>query len=112
MPSLLTIARHLGVASEPPHCFKCGRRTIARDWSKASAELDRAHVIDRVCDGLDHAGNLRPLCKQCHRYQPIFKAGEELEALLWFNRRGRALTEFIDGVITRHRVGDLRVEVV
>jgi hypothetical protein len=95
MPSLKKIAAHLGVIGDPPHCWKCKALVPTDNWDKASRWLERAHVIDRVFDGLDNAANLRPLCPGCHRVQPIFRAGEEARALRWFNKPGDPMMPFL-----------------
>ena len=84
MPSLKAMAKFLGVEGREPFCFRCGVCVDADSWADARRVLERAHVIDRVFDGLDNLANLRPLCSTCHRWQPIFKAGDEAEALAWF----------------------------
>ena len=86
MPSMAQIARHHGFDRSTPLCIRCGR--VPDDyatWGDTSGlGLQRAHIIDRVFSGLDNPSNLLPLCWRCHRQQPIFKAGDEAEALDWF----------------------------
>jgi 5-methylcytosine-specific restriction endonuclease McrA len=99
MPSLKQVAEHLGIADMPPHCWKCGDLADATSWSERCSGLERAHVIDRVYGGLDNAANLRPLCATCHRYQPIFKNGDEEVALAWFNDHRSAVAGEVDRVL-------------
>ena len=82
MPSLKRIAEvnNLGMDAR---CVRCGY-TQGGAWPYTCNWLDRAHVIDRVFDGLDTEANLRPLCHLCHRSQPIFEPGDEHTALDWF----------------------------
>jgi len=90
MPSLASVAlwHRLGAV---PHCVHCGWQSWKATWNERSTGLERAHIIDRAVDnGLDHEGNLAPLCKRCHATQPIFKPGQEAEALAWFNLAGAA----------------------
>lgn len=84
MPSLLKIAAYHQLPDQPA-CFRCEEETDAATWRTANSELQRAHIIDRVFDGLDSVANLLPLCPPCHRGQPIFKAGDEAKALAWFH---------------------------
>lgn len=72
MPSMKAIIRHHGLPGR--YCVRCSD----------DGYLERAHIIDRVFGGLDNAANLAPLCDYCHRTQPIFKPGQEGEALRWF----------------------------
>lgn len=84
MPSMVKIAAHHGLSDSAPLCVRCGRvPDDCGSWRKPSG-LQRAHMIDRVFDGLDTLANLLPLCVLCHRSQPIFKAGDEDKALDWF----------------------------
>lgn len=82
MPSLASIARFNNLG-EDPYCMKCWYEPEGK-WRDANGWLERAHVIDRVFNGLDNESNLRPLCSRCHRSQPIFEVGQESEALKWF----------------------------
>lgn len=86
MPTMTQIAKHHGFDRSTPLCIRCG--LVPDDyatWKDAGGlGLERAHVIDRVFDGLDTLANLLPLCWRCHRGQPIFKAGDEAAALDWF----------------------------
>jgi 5-methylcytosine-specific restriction endonuclease McrA len=84
IPSLTLIAAFHGLGPVP-HCVRC-RRTAPGSWRAASRHLERAHIIDRIFDGLDTEQNLLPLCSSCHRAQPGFRPGEEVRALLWFGR--------------------------
>jgi hypothetical protein len=54
-----------------PACFACGREVTA--WR----QLERAHLIDRICDGLDGPQNLVMLCSLCHRMMPVHRPGQE-----------------------------------
>ncbi len=85
MPGLERIARFhsLGPAA---HCVRCGFARQPPEWARAAGWLERAHIIDRVFDGLDLESNLLPLCSPCHLDQPVFRAGEEAPALRWFGR--------------------------
>jgi 5-methylcytosine-specific restriction endonuclease McrA len=74
MPSMKKIVAYHGLPT-PPTCVRCG----------LDGYLERAHIIDRVFDGLDLESNLLPLCPLCHRSQPIFKPGDEDAALKWFS---------------------------
>lgn len=88
MPQLKAIAAHHQLG-ERPHCVRCGHQhPDVTTWANANGILERAHIIDRCCDGLDHAGNLAPLCRTCHKKQPMFESGMEAEALTWFRLRG------------------------
>lgn len=84
MPSLTSIADHRGLLGKHPHCVRCGWQPPVTSWAKASQWLERAHIIDRVVDGLDLTSNLAPLCSPCHRSQPIFWPADEGDALSWF----------------------------
>jgi hypothetical protein len=86
MPSLLKIAQFHGLGDEP-FCVRCGWQPPVQTWREASKYLERAHIIDRVYDGLDAVQNIAPLCGPCHRYQqPIFR--DPLTALDWFGLNG------------------------
>jgi hypothetical protein len=90
MPSVITIARHWAardtftVDLDHPHCFGCRVETDA--WSNSFYE--RAHLVDRVWGGLDHAGNLALLCATCHRGMPTFDVDEGEAAIEWVVRGG------------------------
>jgi 5-methylcytosine-specific restriction endonuclease McrA len=60
-----------------PRCFGCNRP--AETWG----QFERAHLVDRACDGLDHAANLAMICGPCHRVMPMFLPGEWEAAILW-----------------------------
>lgn len=69
-----------------PFCFGCNwlppfDDTHAKGWDRASAWLDRAHLIDRVSGGPDDVTNLVLLCHLCHIDMPPHKDREE--ALNW-----------------------------
>lgn len=82
--SLKRIAEYWGVRDIRPFCFRCDRTFInAAKWEQANGYLERAHIIDRVFDGLDSPSNIVPLCGSCHGGQPVFKAGDEWLALIW-----------------------------
>ena len=84
MPTMKALLRYL----DHPEgiCFKCQAEV---DY------LERAHVIDRVGDGLDNEANLRPLCVTCHRLQPAFVNGQEAEAEVWFNDHRSPLLDIL-----------------
>lgn len=84
MPSLRRIADFWELP-EPPACVACGWPTPAGAWREANRWLIRAHIIDRVMDGLDKVWNFAPICNPCHRKQPIFYPGDERTALSWFD---------------------------
>jgi hypothetical protein len=84
VPSLAKVADHHGLDARPS-CVRCGYEPPVDSWREASGWLQRAHVIDRFAGGLDNAANLRPLCRMCHRMQPIFVPGDEDVALEWFS---------------------------
>ena len=91
MPSVSTIAKYWAgrrpfedVSLEEPQCFGCRRR--AAEWS--SSYFDRAHLVDRFLGGLDHAGNLVPLCVACHRLMPLFEIDQGQVALDWVRAGG------------------------
>ncbi len=58
-----------------PACFACFLE--ARTWSR----LQRAHLVDRARGGLDGAQNLAMLCPLCHRVMPVFRPGQEQDAI-------------------------------
>jgi hypothetical protein len=55
-------------------------------WNRA--DLERAHLITRVYDGLDGPQNLAPLCSLCHRFMPNFEPGQEQSALDYVRNGG------------------------
>jgi hypothetical protein len=86
--------------------------TIAQTWAAASGYLDRSHLIDRCFDGLDHAGNLVPLCASCHKAMPSFRPGDEGAAVFWlrtgYPHEHRALShsaKVLDGALARFGAG-------
>lgn len=83
MPTLSRIAAYHGLPAEPA-CVRCKWVAPCGTWRAASRYLERAHIIDRVFDGLDGPQNLAPLCHGCHKDQPIFRPGDEVAALRWF----------------------------
>lgn len=96
MPSLASIVRHWmecdtfpSVRFDEPHCFGCWRE--APTWT--GRYFDRAHLVDRQVGGLDHVGNMVPLCLLCHRVMPMFEIDEGDKAIAWVLNGGR------DGVI-------------
>ena len=105
MPSMGRIVRYHGMDHEAPRCFKCRREY--REWRL----LDRAHVIDRFCGGLDHEANLRPLCASCHRLQPIFRPGEEEQALAWFADPVSPLAQIISRIINEEIAAGRLIEI-
>lgn len=104
MASLWEIARYWServpaeFSFEPlpwPHCFACnqdvpcrGKDSIPDRWNKASAYLDRAHLVDRELGGLDGPQNLVPLCLECHRRMPSFRGHDEHPGPVGWVRRG------------------------
>lgn len=91
MPSVLAIAKHWAgrhpfedVHLDEPQCFGC--RWSATAWS--SANFERAHLVDRFLGGLDHAGNLVPLCRPCHRVMPMFEIDQGQDAIDWVGAGG------------------------
>lgn len=85
MPTLQRIAAFHRLPSQPA-CVRCEMQPRAERWSDPNPGLERAHIIDRVYNGLDLVSNLLPLCPPCHRSQPIFKPGDDAAALEWFGR--------------------------
>lgn len=65
------------IVLDHPACFTCARP--AERWS----QLERAHLVDRACGGLDHQANLVLLCWPCHRCMPSFDASDGASALAW-----------------------------
>lgn len=65
MPTAVKIARYwlgagpFAVDMDRPACFGCGQREA--EWR----HLERAHLIDRMCGGLDHEANLAPHGLRC-----------------------------------------------
>lgn len=91
MPSVVVIARHWAgrhpfedVSLDDPQCFGC--RWSATAWN--SSNFERAHLVDRFLGGLDHAGNLVPLCSQCHRVMPMFEIDQGQDAIDWVRAGG------------------------
>lgn len=82
-PTLRQIAAHHGLGPEP-YCLRCGWQPPVETWVAARGLLERAHIIDRVFDGLDLVSNIAPLCAPCHRAQPIFGPRDEYDARAWF----------------------------
>jgi hypothetical protein len=68
-----------------PQCFRCGAN--ADSWNN----FDRAHLVDRIEGGSDHAANLALLCRKCHRGDrgtdtspmPSFRSGHYGYAVSW-----------------------------
>lgn len=56
----------LGIDLAEPRCFRCG--ADSESWR----DLERAHIVDRALNGLDHESNLALLCPPCHRVMPMF----------------------------------------
>jgi hypothetical protein len=63
------------VDPDHPECFACGRAAAA--WG----DLERAHLIDRIYDGLDGPQNLAMLCRRCHGAMPGHHPGQEQDAI-------------------------------
>jgi 5-methylcytosine-specific restriction endonuclease McrA len=81
-------AEHPGVFDvdpQRPECFRC--KAPGRAWrcGYQSVSLERAHLVDRIRGGLDHAGNLAVLCHHCHVQMPSFGNGEWFDAVTWIN---------------------------
>jgi 5-methylcytosine-specific restriction endonuclease McrA len=55
------------ISFDRPECFRCA--VPATEWM---SNFERAHLIDRALHGLDHAGNVVPLCPECHDAMPSF----------------------------------------
>ena len=91
MPTMAALLAHHGMADNPS-CWKC-QLPLAAD------RLERAHVIDRHCGGLDNVENLRPLCSTCHRLQPSFAPGDEVAALEWFDHHESPVVAITLGVL-------------
>jgi hypothetical protein len=87
MPSMIRIAAYHRLG-EQPFCIRCEWEPPISSWREAGPWLVRAHIIDRVCDGLDLESNLAPLCNPCHGSQPMFENGDERAALYWFGMDG------------------------
>jgi hypothetical protein len=97
MPSLWRIVSYwadrgtFDVDLDEPHCFACGwyedsdGATGKIRWGNSSRWLERAHLVARVCDGLDVPQNIVPLCGQCHRVMPD-EVGAE--AIAWVQAGG------------------------
>ena len=60
-----------------PACFRCGAG--AGSWR----HLERAHLVDRWCGGLDHEANLAMLCGNCHTRMPMFLVEQGAQAITW-----------------------------
>lgn len=85
MPTLPRLAKFHGMYDGPPTCSRCRGSAPGLTWEKSGWWLERAHVIDRCYGGSDESHNLRPLCRWCHKDQPIFRPGDERQALVWFD---------------------------
>lgn len=79
----------------PIRCVRCGCRH----------NIDRAHVVDRMLGGLDHVGNLRPLCESCHRLQPSFGPEEVDQAVAWFSAGYDPIRDIAREVNAAHEEG-------
>jgi hypothetical protein len=73
-----------------PMCFACLRYAPAVEtdpvnerWNKATGYLEKAHLVDHACGGLDGPQNLVPLCSPCHLKMPMFDIGHGPSAILW-----------------------------
>lgn len=60
-----------------PECFRF--RLGVESWGR----LERAHLVDRWCGGLDLEPNLAMLCVLCHRIMPMFLIDQVAEAISW-----------------------------
>src|ERR1035438_3066393 len=91
MPSLWAIVQYwhsqedFGVPDiARPHCFACERpipfdesHSLAARWNRSTPYLDRAHLVDRIHNGLDGPQNLMPMCRwPCHKLMPQFYGTE------------------------------------
>lgn len=81
------------VDADDPRCFGCGRREF--EWP----DLERAHLIDRACDGLDHEANIAMLCRTCHSCMPMFENGQIEEALDYAANARRHIVEYLESRI-------------
>jgi len=102
MPPLWTLARYwagrLGYSDDDlavPFCFGCGtempykkRAPAQQRWNEAAGRLERAHLVDRWCGGLDGPQNVIPLCSLCHRLMPTFGIDQGDAALAWVTEGG------------------------
>jgi 5-methylcytosine-specific restriction endonuclease McrA len=61
LATLKAVARHHGRPEDS--CWRCGR---------TDAHLERAHLVDRMQDGLDGPQNLALLCPSCHAMMPPY----------------------------------------
>ena len=68
MPTCKAVARHHGYAEN--QCWRCLR----------VGYVEKAHLVDRVNDGLDGVQNLSLLCHRCHQLMPSFSPDQEVEA--------------------------------
>jgi hypothetical protein len=103
MPTVTKIAQywhgHPGtfeVDIATPECFRCHLSVPAWSW------LERAHLVDRWCGGLDHEANIVMLCVCCHRRMPPFMIDQVAEAISWVQSN--------DDSELWHGVDELRVE--
>lgn len=62
-------------------------------------------VVDRMLGGLDHVGNLRPLCESCHRLQPSFGPEEVDQAVAWFSAGYDPIRDIAREVNAAHEEG-------
>jgi 5-methylcytosine-specific restriction endonuclease McrA len=84
-PSAVKIAtywaeRRAGVFNvdvDDPACFRCG--LSVSEWGR----LERAHLVDRWCGGLDHEGNMAMLCCVCHKAMPWYDIDGVDGAIAW-----------------------------
>ena len=77
-----------------PYCYRCGYvfrfvPALSPEGRWNAAELERAHLVDRIRGGLDGPQNLMPLCHRCHKIMPSFDPGEGPDAMAWVMRGGR-----------------------
>jgi hypothetical protein len=84
------------VDPEHPHCFACqatvpdpgddpdpeGRWIVAGGW------LEKGHLVNRCCYGLDRVQNLVPLCYACNRSMPVFDSPGPPSPVDWVLRGG------------------------
>jgi 5-methylcytosine-specific restriction endonuclease McrA len=67
-----------------PSCYSCGCWSECEVWS-----YERAHIVDRMLDGLDIESNLVLLCRPCHKRQPIIGPDNYAHFIEWINLNRR-----------------------
>jgi hypothetical protein len=82
------------VSLDRPHCFGCRLRmeasgvTPQEQWNSAGLWLHRAHLVDRIRDGLDGPQNVVPLCAACNHVMPSFGPADGADAIAWVQAGG------------------------